>query len=265
MKWLIFVKLFFEIFIKTSLAILGLLIIVYAINVSRLWSRFDISVFLTGVFGLLIIIAVIKFNLILKLIKKIPLAVKIACIVICCVFVSSFIIIQGVIISNMSGKPPVVDAEIDYVIVLGCQVVGIYPSFPLVRRINTASKYLLENPDVMAVASGGQGPGEDIPEADVIRKYLIENGIEKERILIEDKSRNTVQNLKNSDELFNLKDKNILIVTTDYHMFRSIAVAKKLGYKNVYGLPSISQRSVLPAYLFREYASVMYYILLRRI
>ncbi|MCL2441418.1 MAG: YdcF family protein [Treponema sp.] len=263
MKWLIFLKLIFEIFIKISLVVLGMMIIIYAFNISKLWSRFDIFIFLAGVSGVLLIIAVIKLDRIIHITRRFPKRIKIAGFVLFFIGLVSFIIVQIFILSNMRGKPPV--NEVDYVIVLGCQVVGIYPSFPLVRRINTSSVFLNEHSDVKAIASGGQGPGEDITEAEVIRRYLIENGVNRDRILMEDKSRNTLENLKFSDELYDLTDKNILIVTTDYHMFRSMTVARKLGYKNVSGLPSRSQRSVLPIYLLREYASVMLYALMGRI
>ena len=83
-------------------------------------------------------------------------------------------------------------------------------------------------------------------------------------VIIEDKSRSTIENLRFSNELYNLLDKNIVIVTSDYHMFRSLSIAKKLGYKNVAGIAASSQLSVLPAYLLREYAAVMYYVLLGR-
>jgi len=262
-KWLIFVKLALEIFVKTALVLSGILIIIYAINVSRLWSRFDIAVFLTGVFGLLLIITMIKFDKIKNVVQKFPLFVRITGIAVFCFGVISFFVVQTAILSSMHGEPPV--DETDYVIVLGCQVVGIYPSFPLTRRINTASEFLNEHPNVIAIASGGQGPGEDITEAEAIRKYMIENGVNRDRILMEDKARNTLENLKFSNELYNLTEKNIVIVTTDYHMFRAIAVAKKLGYKNISGVPSRSQRSVLPAYLVREYFSVMLYALLGRL
>ena len=67
-----------------------------------------------------------------------------------------------------------------------------------------------------------------------------------------------------SDVLYDLLDKNIVIVTSDYHMFSSFSIAKKLGYQNVAELATRSQLSVLPAYLLREYAAVMYYVLSKK-
>jgi uncharacterized SAM-binding protein YcdF (DUF218 family) len=60
-------------------------------------------------------------------------------------------------------------------------------------------------------------------------------------------------------------DKNIVIVSSDYHLFRALAIAKKLGYKNISGLPARSQKIMRPAYIAREYVTVMYYALTGRI
>jgi uncharacterized SAM-binding protein YcdF (DUF218 family) len=146
----------------------------------------------------------------------------------------------------------------DYIIILGCQVIGEYASLPLLQRGYTGIRYLNRNPETKVIVSGGQGPGEDITEAEALRRLLLENKIDRNRILLEDKSRNTKQNLMFSNELYDLLDKNVIIVTSDYHMFRALSIARKLNYTNVSGLPSRSQRSVLPAFLMREYISIKY-------
>jgi uncharacterized SAM-binding protein YcdF (DUF218 family) len=153
----------------------------------------------------------------------------------------------------------------DYVIVLGCQVVGEYASLPLLSRGYTAVRYLNRNPETKVIVTGGQGPGENISEAESLRRLLLENKIDKERIFLEDKSKNTMENFIFSDDLYNLSDKKIIIVTSDYHIFRALSIAKKLKYTNVSGLPSRSQRSILPAFLLREYVTVVYYKILGRI
>jgi len=82
---------------------------------------------------------------------------------------------------------------------------------------------------------------------------------------LEDKSKNTMENLLFADKIYDLSDKNIVIVTSDYHMYRALSLAKKLKYTNVSGLPSRSQRSILPAFLLREYVTVIFYKILGRI
>ena len=153
----------------------------------------------------------------------------------------------------------------EYVVVLGCQVDGSIPSIPLIRRVNTAIGYLNRNQNTNVVISGGQGPGESISEAEAMKRILIRNGIDEKRIFEEYKSRSTIENFTFSDRLYNLSDMNIIIVTSDYHMFRALSIARKLNYRNAKGLPSKSQLSVLPVYLLREYAAVMYYKLTGKI
>jgi uncharacterized SAM-binding protein YcdF (DUF218 family) len=244
--------------IKPALILSGILIILYVIFLSLLWKRYALN-FFAGLIALLFIVAVIKSEKLLILARKFPKWIKVSCKVIFCAAAASFLIVQGIIFFHMRGKSAVNETE--YLVILGCQVNGSLASLPLLRRGYNAVNYLKRHENVKAVITGGQGPRENITEAEAMRRLLTENGIDEERILIEDKSRSTIENLKFANELYNLIDKNIVIVTSDYHMFRSLSIAKKLGYKNAAGLAATSQLSVLPAYLLREYAAVMYYAL----
>ena len=252
-----------EKFKKSKLMLLGFIIIIYIVSISFYWARFDIFNFFIGTLGLLLIIVSAKRDTILTRIQKFPNYITIPCKLICCVIILSFLIVEGIIIYNMNGKAA--DIEKEYIVILGCQVDGVIPSIPLIRRVNIAVKYLKEYPNVKVVITGGKGPGEHITEAEAMKRILIRNGIDEKRILEEDKARSTIENLTFADELYQLTDKSIIIVTSDYHMFRSLSIAKKLGYKNVSGISSKSQLSLLPIYLLREYVAVMYYVLLGRI
>ena len=195
--------------------------------------------------------------------RKLPRYIKIPCKLAGCIVLLSFLIVEGIIIYNMNAKAA--DIENDYIVILGCQVEGSTPSVRLAQRVNTAVKYLKEHQNVKAVITGGQGPGEDITEAEAMRRILMENGIDEKRILVEDKSTSTMENLKFSDELYHLAGRNVVIVTSDYHIFRSLSIARKLGYKSVSGIAGKSQIPALPVYLLREYVAVVYYMLLGRI
>lgn len=116
------------------------------------------------------------------------------------------------------------------VIVLGCQVRGETPSTMLARRLDAAAEVLNENPQAICVVSGGQGRGEDITEAEAMRRYLLDCGISEERIILEDKSTNTRENISNSAELLRERDiKNAVIVTSEFHQYRAMLYAKKCG------------------------------------
>jgi uncharacterized SAM-binding protein YcdF (DUF218 family) len=242
--------------------IFGIIFIVYFLAVSMLWGRIDIFNVAMMVIGFLWIIISVKISVVLKILKRFPKVVKITFKIFLFSFILTFIIIEGVIIYNMrttSGEGA------DYILILGCQVNGSIPSLPLMRRANTATNYLRENRNTNVVVTGGKGPGENISEAEAMKRMLLQNGIEEDRIFEEQNAGSTMENLKFSNELYKLNDKSIIIVSSDYHMFRALSMAKKLNYKNVKGLPCESQLSMLPAYTLREYAAVVYYMLLRRI
>ena len=92
-------------------------------------------------------------------------------------------------------------AEGEYVIVLGAQVRGEVPTLVLGARIRAAAEYLKEHPKAVAVASGGKGSGENISEAEAIRRGLIRLGIAEDRILLEERSTSTTENLRFSAEV----------------------------------------------------------------
>ena len=62
--------------------------------------------------------------------------------------------------------------NLDYIVVLGCQVKGTKPSKALKYRLDTAKEYMQANPETIAVLSGGQGKMEEISEAECMRRYL---------------------------------------------------------------------------------------------
>lgn len=113
----------------------------------------------------------------------------------------------------------------DAVIVLGAGVNGTTPSLALQTRINAAESYLKANPGIPAVLSGGQGPGEDISEARAMFDALTARGIDPARLILEEQSANTRQNLQNSLPLleergFDSCGGRVAVVTNDFHMAR---------------------------------------------
>lgn len=169
----------------------------------------------------------------------------------------SFIMIEGLII--IEGRRDA-DVKVDYVIVLGARLYGEIPSPALLERLKTAKEYLIENKDVKVVVSGGQGLNEDVAEALAMEKYLIDNGIDKNRIIIEDKSTSTFENLKLSlDKIKEVDDKEnieILIASNRYHIFRAKLLAKRLGM-NPYGLPAKTPPIIILKSYIREYFAII--------
>lgn len=118
---------------------------------------------------------------------------------------------------HISGQPGIM-------IILGCQVKPWGPSILLQDRLNEALDYLKEHPDMVVVVSGGQGKDEPTSEAQAMRDYLAEHGIDEKQILMEDKSSNTVQNLRYSAQLLYeqgyVTDQGVLVVSNGFHLTR---------------------------------------------
>lgn len=146
---------------------------------------------------------------------------------------------------------------LDVIIVLGAQIRETGPTVILRWRLDAACEYLVANPDTLCIVSGGQGENEPWPEADSMRDYLVEAGISPDRILTERTSRNTVENIQNSMELFDADQKSAGIVTNDFHMYRALAIAKKQGIRDAQGIAAHSLLLFLPNNMLRECAGVL--------
>ena len=154
----------------------------------------------------------------------------------------------------------------DHVVVLGAGVRGTVPSLSLRERINAAHDYLIANPDSVAVLSGGQGPGEDITEAACMYRELTQMGIDPSRLLLEEMSTSTMENLTFSMDLLESntgsRPTRIAIVSSEYHIFRAGLFAKELGLESV-GIPAKTSWITLRInYYLREIVAVWKYLIL---
>ena len=94
-----------------------------------------------------------------------------------------------------------------------------------------------------------------------MRNYLMARGIDESRILIEDQSTNTYENLKFSMDLYNVK--HAVVVSNTYHLYRTKIIAKRLGMKMEALAAETPIRSKRKMYV-REYAAIMKTILFDR-
>lgn len=118
---------------------------------------------------------------------------------------------------HINGNPQIM-------VILGCQVKPWGPSILLQDRLDKALDYLEEHPDVIVVVSGGQGPDEHVTEARAMADYLIEHGVEEVRILLEEDSHNTVQNLRFTAQLLRERGydttEDVVVVSNGFHLTR---------------------------------------------
>ena len=167
-----------------------------------------------------------KKRLFSRLFRIVFILIMIAVIVYALIILHVFINERGV-----SSTVPSED-QYDAIIVLGAQVLPDgTPSVQLGWRLDAAYE-AYQKKNVPVVVCGAQGKDEPKTEAEVMKGYLIRTGIPDEDILTDPASFNTRQNLKNAS--FLLKSipgiNKVLIVTSDYHVPRSLALARDLGY-----------------------------------
>lgn len=190
-----------------------------------------------------------KENMLLKRIEQIVLAFVLIGFMV-------FIAILGRLVYEGQKKPA---QDADYVIVLGAHVYGTRMSANLRYRVEAAYEYLQENPNTKVVLSGGQGHGEDITEAEAMRRFLEEKGVSKDRILIDDTSTNTEENIRNSADLIGDKGKRVIVVSNDFHIYRAKGIAKKQDFENVEGMGSKTHGFSIPNCYAREVIAVLKY------
>lgn len=199
-----------------------------------------------------------------QIFKKIPKPVVIVIKTLLVLSIVLFIIVEGIIIFGSMKTPT---KEADYLIVLGAKVNGTSPSQILGYRIDKAAEYLKEHPDTKVIVSGGQGADEGISEAEAMYEGLLNRGIEESRIYKEDQSTNTKENLDFSIALMeangvNLKEENVLIVTTNFHVYRGVKIAKKAGLTKVEGLSAKAVWYLVPFHYVREFLAIIKNVLL---
>ncbi len=182
--------------------------------------------------------------------QQLPGAFRIAFYSLAGLFIAGFIIFCILILPHLNDKG---EKDLDYIIVLGAQVYESGPSAVLSYRLEAALDYLNENPDTVCIVSGGQGYNEPDTEAAIMKAWLVSRGISADRILEENTSRSTIQNIKNSMELAPLKDARVGIVTNNFHLNRAVAIARKQGLANVCGISAKSTNLFLPNNLLREF------------
>ena len=147
------------------------------------------------------------------------------------------------------------------IVVLGCKVKGEKPSRMLRRRLDTAYEAMLKNPDAVCVVSSGQGSDEKMSEAQAMRNYLVDKGLDESRIIMEDKSTSTFENIKFTfaitDEMGLGRD--ITIVTDAFHQYRASLIAKKEGAGDVTAYSAHTEPRYVPTYWVREWLGLTHF------
>lgn len=217
------------------------------------------ATFVAVVFFGVVIVCALFYKKLFAFIKRIWQSAVGKAGLIICALVAAFGVFAAVFFSvHMTSHISKPLENINAVIVLGCRVKGEAPSSMLYERTRTAYELLCEYPEAVAVVSGGQGSGEDISEAEAMRRMLSEWGIEERRIIKEDKSTSTAENFNNSAEILRELGiaENVAIVTSEFHQYRASLYAKRSGLENTGHYSGGTAVSHLLNYWIREWAAL---------
>ena len=178
-------------------------------------------------------------------------------------YVVTFVIMCIAIYINARSIP---DSGHDAVIILGAGLVR-RDQIPVVlrQRLDVALVYLNDNPNSIAVVTGGLGAQATITEATAMGSYLIQLGIAPERIIFEEWSTSTQENLGYARQLLDLhfsgQAYTVVVVTNDFHLPRARILAWQAGLSAV-GKAAPTQRHTIPRYYSREHAALLWHIIL---
>ena len=181
----------------------------------------------------------------------------------------TILLVLGVLVFSF-GEIPVLlaaggtpDFDADWLIVLGAGVNGDTPSLSMLNRLSAAKAYLDAHPDCRVVVSGGQGDGENITEAEAMRRWMTANGVKPERIVCETRSESTEENIAFSLPL--IPDANaarIAVCSSEYHLYRARMLGRRMGYE----LGAVPAKTTLPLlranYFIREGLGTLYYLII---
>ena len=165
-----------------------------------------------------------------------------------------FLLAESAVISGLSSQG---ERDLDYLVVLGAAVKGNTPGQALRGRIEAAARYLKENPRTTAIVSGGKGPGEDITEAECMERVLVRLGVPLERIVREDRSVSTAENIRFSYGLIGDDTARVGVLNSNFHVYRAVAIAKKRGGHAVCGIAVPYSGVLLPHYMVREFMTIV--------
>mgnify|MGYP000947005593 FL=1 len=169
--------------------------------------------------------------------------------IIVCIFSLGVVVTLALAISIYSFGKNSKGEKSDCVIVLGCSVYGETPSPFLQWRIEEGYRLFKEGYARYIIVSGGKGPGENISEAEAMKRYLIDKGVKEKFIIKEDKSKTTMENLVNSRTIMDGRGfSKAIIVSNKYHLKRASLMAQKVGidasFSGVYVTPYKSHERI---------------------
>lgn len=174
----------------------------------------------------------------ISVLSKAALVLRYTALILIAVFLITQIIIQFKIFSAIECN----DVECEYVLVLGAGLINNKPSLALQYRLNTAYEYMTKYPNSKAILCGGLGKGREVTEAYAMQQYLLKKGISNNRLILEEKSTDTTENIYYAKEIIdkiNTSDKTeAIVITNRFHLYRATLIMKKAGFNQYHKYPA---------------------------
>jgi uncharacterized SAM-binding protein YcdF (DUF218 family) len=110
------------------------------------------------------------------------------------------------------------------------------PGPALRRRVNAALRLQSEFEDLIFIPSGGIVQNKPCSEAGAMRDLLSEAGVDSDRIFLEDKSKNTLQNIIHSARIIRQfpAARNVIVCSDNYHILRCRLLLYLMGISTLY-------------------------------
>lgn len=247
-----------------SLIVIGTISIIYWLGLNITFGRIAFSQMFLLVGALLVAYGLIEINFNLNLWGGTPVILRRIIVVLFTIGMITFISIEGLIIysgfHHDKEKP-------DYLMILGAGLRGDKLTTTLKYRLDEAIEFNKKFPDVKIIVSGGQGPDEELSEALAMNNYLLSKGIDKNNIIMEDKSTTTYENFlltkKLLKEITGKDNYTITVVTNNFHMYRAKYLGELVGF-NCLVYPAPSHFSSSFNFYIREFFGVIKAYVLKR-
>ena len=168
-------------------------------------------------------------------------------------------IVAGAITARYEPEP-----DKDFLIILGCGLRADGTPTPLLQgRLDRAQafaekQYSLTGKHLTFITSGGKGPDEVVSESASMKQYLMDHGVPASRIIEEDHSTSTLENMLFSKEKILVfgSDCKVAFSTTNYHVFRSGLFARRVKMRAV-GMGARTKWYFWPNAAVREFVGLV--------
>jgi uncharacterized SAM-binding protein YcdF (DUF218 family) len=230
---------------------LSLIFSVYAVAMLVQTTNMDMGLAVFFLLGAMFLVLFLKYEAAIYFYKKYK---KTTLTIVLTLFLFAATL-ETLILSSANTDPKKVSGKIDTILVLGGGTKNNRPGAVLKGRLDQALAYAENHPDVTFIVSGGLGFGKTTSEGTIMKNYLVENGVLPERITIEEKATSTYENLLYTKKMIQPDDQ-VLIVTSDFHLFRTKMIAERVGVE-AEGLGSPLRISSIPQAHVREYMAII--------